>query len=130
MRQLYTSPRQENVDRVQALLGEHGIEAKITNRSRYNRPTYQRFSYSQRLDDRQSWAEVWVVRADDYTRARSLLRDVGIEPSVRFGDELAAARGQAPQLRQQNVATRVRRIVLLAVAAAFVMVVLRYLHYI
>ncbi|MET0331248.1 MAG: hypothetical protein ABW154_07450, partial [Dyella sp.] len=73
MRQIYTSPRQENIDRVVGVLSEHGIESTIVNRSNWNRPTYQRFSYSQPLEDRESWAQVWVSRADDYTRARGVL---------------------------------------------------------
>lgn len=128
MRQIYTSPRQENIDAVVALMAEHGIEASVVNRSNYNRPSWQRFSYTQRQDNRESWAQVWITRADDYTRARTLLRELGIEPVIRHGDELAAARNPSPALQRQDTVTRVRRIVLLAVLAAFAMVVLRYLH--
>ena len=78
MRQIYTSQRQENIDRVVALMNEHAIEARVTNRSNWNRPSYQRFSYSERTDDREAWPQVWIVRADDYTRARELLRSIGI----------------------------------------------------
>lgn len=127
MRPLYTSPRQENIDRVVALLAEHGIETTITGRSNWNRPSYQRFSYSQRNENRESWPQVWVNRADDYTQARALMRGIGIEPMVRHGEELALARNPTPELRRANVATRVRRIVLLALAAAFVVLMLRYL---
>ncbi len=128
MRQIYTSPRQENIDRVVALMAEHGIEATVSNRSNYNRPTWQRFSYSQRQDDRGSWAQVWITSADDYTRARVLLREIGIEPIIRHGEELAAARNPSPTARREHTVTRVRRIVLLLVLAAFAMVVLRYMR--
>jgi hypothetical protein len=127
MRPLYTSPRQENIDRVVALLAEHGIETTITGRSNWNRPSYQRFSYSQRNQSRESWPQVWVNRADDYTQARALMRGLGIEPMVRHGEELAAARNPTPEMRRASVATRVRRIVLLALAAAFVILMLRYM---
>ncbi|SEI48111.1 hypothetical protein [Frateuria terrea] len=127
MRPLYTSPRQENIDRVVALLSEHGIETTVTGRSNWNRPSYQRFSYSQRNENRQSWPQVWVNRADDYTQARTLLRGIGIEPMVRFGEELALARNPSPEMRRASVATRVRRIVLLALAAAFLVLMLRYM---
>lgn len=130
MRQIYTSPRQENIDRVVGVLREHGIESTIANRSNWNRPTYQRFSYSQPMEDRESWAQVWVSHADDYTRARAILRELGIEPVVRHADELAASRGQSPLMRSRDVAVRVRRIVLLAVGAALVMLVLRYMRFI
>lgn len=128
MRQIYTSPRQENVDRVIALMAEHGIEASVANRSNYNRQTWQRFSYTQRHDNRDSWAQVWITHADDYTRARTLLRDIGIEPVIRHGEELAAARNPTPATRRQYTVARVRRIVLLLVLAAFAVVMLRYLH--
>ncbi|MGN2245770.1 MAG: hypothetical protein ACTHOA_11575 [Rhodanobacter sp.] len=127
MRPLYTSPRQENIDRVVALLAEHGIETTITGRSNWNRPSYQRFSYSQRNESRESWPQVWINRADDYTRARALMRELGIEPMVRHGEELAAARNPTPEMRRASVATRVRRIVLLALAAAFIVLMLRYM---
>jgi hypothetical protein len=127
MRPLYTSPRQENIDRVVALLSEHGIGTTVTGRSNWNRPSYQRFSYSQRNENRQSWPQVWVNRADDYTQARTLLRGIGIEPMVRFGEELALSRNPTPETRRAGVATRVRRIVLLALAAAFLILMLRYM---
>lgn len=128
MRQIYTSPRNESIDRVVALMAEHGIETSVANRSNYNRPTWQRFSYSQRNDDRDSWPQVWITHADDYTKARTLLRDIGIEPVIRHGEELAAARNPTPEMRRGHAVARVRRIVLLLVLAAFAMVALRYLH--
>jgi hypothetical protein len=127
MRQLYTSPRQENIDRVTALLGEKGIECTVLNRSSWNKPTYQRFSYSQRQEDRDSWPQVWVTKADDYTLARTVLKELGIEPVVRHGEELALARNPTPELRRKGVATRFRRIVMLAVAGAILVLMLRYM---
>ncbi|SFS19800.1 Putative signal transducing protein [Dyella sp. OK004] len=127
MRQLYTSPRPENIDRVIALLNEHGIESTVTNRSNWNKPSYERFSYSQRKENRDRWPQVWITRADDYTRARALLRELGIEPVIRHAEELAMARNPSPDLRRQSVAVRARRIVMLAVAGAFVVLMLRYM---
>ncbi|MGC1548241.1 MAG: hypothetical protein WA777_06895 [Rhodanobacter sp.] len=128
MRQLYTSPRQENIDRVVALMTEHGIESKVTNRSNWNRPTYQRFSYTQRNTNRDSWPQVWLTRADDYARARELLRQLGIEPLIRHSEELAADRNPTPYDRRATTVARVRRITLLAIAGVFVVLALRYLH--
>lgn len=127
MRQIYTSPRPENIDRVVAMLGEHGIECSIENRSNWNKRSYERFSYAQRKENRDRWEQVWVSKADDYTRARTLLRDLGIEPVIRHGEELALARNPTPEMRRGSVANRVRRIVMLAVAGAFVVVMLRYM---
>lgn len=127
MRQIYTSPRPENIDRVVALLAEHGIATTVTNRSNWNRPSYQRFSYSRQRENRDSWPQVWINRADDYTQARALLREIGIEPLIRHGEELALARNPTPELRRRSVAVRIRRIVLLAVAGVFVVLMLRYM---
>ena len=127
MRQFYTSPRPENIDRVVALLAEHGIATTVTNRSNWNRPSYQRFSYSRQRENRDSWPQVWINSADDYTQARALLREIGIEPLIRHGEELALARNPTPELRRRSVAVRIRRVVLLAVAGAFVVLMLRYM---
>jgi hypothetical protein len=128
MRQIYTSPRPESIDAVVALMAEHGIAATVENRSNYNRPTWQRFSYSQRQDDRGSWAQVWITHADDYPKARALLREIGIEPVVRHGEELAAARNPSPLDRRNRTVTRVRRIVLLVVLGVVAVAMLRFLR--
>jgi ferric-dicitrate binding protein FerR (iron transport regulator) len=126
MRLLYASPRHENIDRVIALMAEHGIATTVTNRSNWNRPSYQRFSYARRNENRDAWPQVWIERADDYARARELLRGLGIEPAVRHAEELAQSRNPSPLLRRQTLAVRVRRLVLLALGAAFVLLMLRY----
>ncbi|MBB3225477.1 hypothetical protein FHW69_000067 [Luteibacter sp. Sphag1AF] len=115
MRQLYTSPRLENIDRVVALLAEKGIETTVTNRSTWNRPTYQRFSYSQRMDNRETWPQVWVNGADDFAPARALLKEIGIEPVVRFQEELAMSRQPDRRAPQMRTASRVRLMMLAVV---------------
>ena len=126
MRQLYTSPRQENIDRVVAMLAEQNIESTVANRSNWNRPSFQRFSYAQRQDSSESWPQVWISHADDYARARSLLREIGIEPVIRHGEELAASRDPSRQLGRRSTPNRVRRMLLVAVVAVFVLQALRY----
>jgi hypothetical protein len=128
MRQIYTSPRPESIDAVVALMAEHGIAATVENRSNYNRPSYQRFSYSARNDDRSRWAQVWITHADDYPKARALLREIGIEPVVRHGEELAAVRNPSPLDRRNRTVTRVRRIVLLVVLGVVAVAMLRFLR--
>jgi broad specificity phosphatase PhoE len=125
MRQIYTSPRQDNIDRVVALLTEHGIETTVTNRSNWNRPSYQRFSYSQRNDDRSAWPQVWVKGADDFPKARALLKEIGIEPVVRFQEELQLHRKPDNRPRAQRTAARVRLMVLAIVAGVMLVAVLR-----
>lgn len=127
MRQIYTSPRPENINRVIALMAEHGIQASVQNRSNWNTPGHRRFSYLEASDARAGWEQVWVEHADDYTRARTLMRELGIEPPVRFAEELAASRSSTPATQRRNTVARVRRIVLLAVVGVFVLIVLRYI---
>lgn len=127
MRQIYTSPRQENIDSVVALMADHGIKASVSNRSNYNRPTWQRHSYSPRRQDRSRWAQVWITHADDYSKARKLLIELGIDPVIRHGEALAAARSPSPIDRRARIATRIRRGLLLAVLVVFTVQMLRYI---
>ncbi|TCV91314.1 hypothetical protein EC912_11260 [Luteibacter rhizovicinus] len=125
MRQIYTSPRLENIDRVVALLTEKGIETTVTNRSTWNRPTYQRFSYSQRLDNRDTWPQVWINGADDFAPARALLKEIGIDPVVRFQEELNIARQPDRRPPQQRTAARVRLMMLAVVVGVFLIYILK-----
>jgi hypothetical protein len=128
MREIYSSPRHENIDRVVALLAEHGIETKVNNRSSYQRPSYKRFSYT-KPGDIGSWPQVEVRFAKDLTQARALLREAGLEPMTRFADVLAASRADysAERLRQKRRSTvnRVRMILFAAIAGAILLVGLR-----
>lgn len=125
MRQIYTSPRHDNIDRVVALLAEHAIETTVTNRSSFNRPTFQRFSYADRNVDRSAWPQVWVKHADDFTKARGLLKEIGIEPVVRFQEELRIHRSPDRRPVQQRTAGRYRLMALAIVAGVMVMLALK-----
>src|SRR5690606_34558548 len=74
MRPIYTSPRMANIERVAALLAEHGIQTSIGNRSAYQGSDWKRFSYTAR-GDRDAWPQVMIARADDLPLARRLLRE-------------------------------------------------------
>ena len=76
MRQLYSSPRVENIERLDAALKELGIQTRVTNRKSYLTGTPY-FGYSERNTEAK-WPAVWIVEADDYPRARQLLRDIGL----------------------------------------------------
>jgi hypothetical protein len=128
MRQIYTSPRHQNVERVVALMSENGIATTVTNKRAYARPSYSRFSYS-RANDSEEWPKVWITHAEDQTRARQLLREIGIEPATRYVDALAAER--SPDVpdpeRHRRAAMRARMAVMAVVGAAFLVVVLKLL---
>ena len=123
MRQIYTSPRNANIERVVALMAEHGIQTTISNRRAYQGADWKRFSYTAR-GDRESWPQVWVVRSEDQTRARQVLRDAGLEPATRFADELAAARGAGDTSQHRRVSTRIKLVVFALIAGVIALIAL------
>lgn len=126
MRQIYTSPRMENIERVVALMAEQGIETSIANRRAYQGADWKRFSYSAK-GDRDSWPQVWVVRSEDQTAARRILRDAGLEPATRFADELAAARGAGDVSGHKRVSMRVKLILLALIAGVAALIAMTQL---
>lgn len=82
MRQVFSSPRIENVERVAQLLRDHGIEVRVTNGRSYKGGHRMAFSY--RDDTREDPnPAVWVVQSDDQPKAREVLREVGLLDSGR-----------------------------------------------
>ncbi|GAB3035311.1 MULTISPECIES: DUF2007 domain-containing protein [Oleiagrimonas] len=128
MREIYTSPRDENINRVVAMLAEHGIETKINNRASYQRSSYKRFSYTQ-PGDTQRWPQVEVRFADDLPKARALLREAGLEPLTRHADVLAASRAsdsaERAVLKRKSTVRRARTIAFAAIVAVIALMVLR-----
>jgi hypothetical protein len=82
MRQIFSSPRIENVEEVERLLEEAGIQTRVTDRTTWNRATKRDFSYTAKRHT-VKWPAVWVVQADDYSRARQLMRELGLLQSDR-----------------------------------------------
>lgn len=82
MRQVFTSPRLENVERVAELLKEHGVDARITNGRSYRGNRRGNFSYRETANEGPQPA-VWVVRSEDQPKARELLREIGLLDSGR-----------------------------------------------
>ncbi len=123
MRQIYTSPRSANIERVVALMAENGIQTTISNRRAYQGSDWKRFSYTAR-GDRESWPQVWVVRSEDQTRARQVLRDAGLEPATRFADELAAARGSGDTSQHKRVSLRIKLVVFALIAGVIALIAL------
>ncbi len=82
MRQVFTSPRLENVERVAALLQEHGVVTRITNGRTFKGSLRGSFSYRETANKTPPPA-VWVVRSEDQPKARELLRDAGLLDSGR-----------------------------------------------
>jgi len=124
MRQIFSSPRIENVERVVALLNEAGIETRVTNRRAYSGHDYKGPSYSGK-QDQSSWPAVWIVKAEDQPRARAMLRDIGIAPATRFADALAQAREpKTPPPARMTLAAKLR---IALIGAIVLLILLRYL---
>ena len=83
MRQVFSSPRLENVERVAALLNEAGIETRITHARSYRGGLRGNFSYrdNARTDPVPA---VWVVKSEDQPAAREMLRNAGLLDSTRI----------------------------------------------
>ena len=126
MRQIYTSPRAENVDRVVSLLGDANIATTIRNRRDWQGGNWKRFSYSERGDS-EAWPQVWVTDSNDQTRAREILREAGLEPSTRFADELAAARTTVDPRRHRAQSMRIRMILLGLIGGVILLIASAYI---
>lgn len=111
MRQVFSSPRLENVERVAELLRAEDIEVRIVNGRSYKGSRRSNFSYRDGASGPRP--SVWVVRSDDQVRARALLRDAGLLqnlPSTRsyLGQgEVVFAERPAPR-RGMSRASKVR----------------------
>ena len=113
MRQVFTSARIENVERVARLLEDAGIEARITNGRSYKGGLRGNFSYREKDDDKAKPA-VWVVRSADQPRARAMLREAGLMDSSKNAPDSYVAmsfRGTIPDpARRSGAMQRASRI--------------------
>lgn len=80
MRQVFSSPRLENVEGVAQLLRDAGIEVRVTGGRSYKSHLRGDFSYR---DDESPRPAVWVVRSEQQHPARELLREAGLIDSTR-----------------------------------------------
>ena len=71
MRQVFSSPRLENVERVAELLREQGIDVRVTNGRSYTGARRGTFSYRESANEDPP-AAVWVVKSEDQPQARHI----------------------------------------------------------
>ncbi len=86
MRQVFSSPRLENVEGVAQLLREADIEVRITQARSYKGNRRGGFSYREQDNARPA---VWVVKSEDQVRAREILRSAGLIDSTRRDEAYA-----------------------------------------
>lgn len=120
MRQIFTSPRLENVEGVAKLLEEAGIQTKTSESRGYKKVSRREFSYvpaRQSQDNNQP--SVWVVNSDDYKRARELLHAAGLLDEAKTSSYLPEPMQfkQAPEVPQGQRIGRIRMALLFAVGA-------------
>ncbi len=132
MRQVFTSPRLENAERVAQLLRDAGIEVKLQHGRSYRGALRGNFSYRDHARTEPQPA-VWVVKSEDQPRARALLREHGLLDSTRgdTGYRLPTFRSEEPASRDDPDRRRAFRLklgLLLAIAAVIGLAFFSQLH--
>jgi hypothetical protein len=121
MRQIYSSPRLENVEGVAKLMADAGIEHKVSDGRSYKKVSRRQFSYVPARESQQGpQPAVWVINSDDYKRARELMLAAGLLDEAKTASSYLPepmqpkATEAAPPARKIN---RVRLALLFAVGA-------------
>lgn len=83
MRQVFTSVRLENVERVEKMLNDAGITTKINQGRSWKGVSRREFSYSNKNHDPSQQPSLWVIRPDDFKKAREILHDAGLLEATR-----------------------------------------------
>lgn len=119
MRQVFSSPRLENVEGVARLLEEAGIETKVTEARGYKQVSRREFSYVEKTREGSNAPAVWVIKSDDYKRAREMLHGIGLletTPPPSYVPEALQFKSAAPVSRLKQV-SRIRIALLFVVGA-------------
>ncbi|GAB2504570.1 hypothetical protein [Arenimonas alkanexedens] len=83
MRQIFTSVRLENVERVEAMLNSAGIETKVSQGRSWKGVSRREFSYSAKNHDPSQQPSLWVLKPDDFKQAREILHAGGLLEATR-----------------------------------------------
>ncbi len=125
MRQVFTSPRIENVEGVAKLLEDAGIEVRITHGRSYRGAIRGNFTYRENEREKQGpQPAVWIVRSEDQPRAREMLRQAGLLASTRMPEDSYLSQtphmhdGDAPGDPRRRRAFRIKLGLLVAIAVA------------
>lgn len=121
MRQIFRSRRLETVEGVARLLNDNGIETWMANSRSYWGKRRSRPSFSNPNEQESS---LWIVHADDITRARQLLDEAGLLELQRSGSESAPVRQVevlTPETKRARTSARLRTalIVIVLLLAGF-----------
>ncbi len=113
MRQIFISPRLENVEAVERLLNEHSVQTNVRQSRSYKGTLRRNFSFRDASRSEPD-PSVWVVNPNDFVRARELLRAEGLLDSTRPDDMRLQLPTRQPIVvpRAQLIASRVRLLVI------------------
>jgi hypothetical protein len=118
MRQLFTSPRLENVEAVAKLLADAGIEHKVSGGRSYKSYSRRQFSYSEKQKSEGEQAAVWIIKSEDYKRGRELMHALGLLEATQAPSYLS----NALQVSEQPSADPQRRLMKIRIALLFILV--------
>lgn len=122
MRQIFNSTRLETVEGVARLLNDAGIETYVNDGRSYKGGRRRAFSY--RAGESGPVSGVWIINAEDQTRARELLREAGLIDSTRTESSRQQPPNHAPS-DPKRVVSRVRIVILSALMVAVTITVVR-----
>jgi hypothetical protein len=128
MRQMFSSPRLENVEAVAKLFEEAGIEHKISEGRGYKKVSRREFSYVEK-NNNANLPAIWVIKSEDYKRAREMLHDMGLEegaPASSYVPEVLQFREPAKTTDSARL-SRIRIALLFAVGAMGAWMIIRTL---
>ena len=127
MRQVFSSARLENVERVADMLREAGIEVRITDGRSYKGA--RRTTVSYRDTGQAARPAVWIVKSEDATRAREILREAGLLDSTRPGAAKLTFRSEfgdeATRTPAQKRAMRIKMALLVGIV---IVIVFEFMH--
>ena len=129
MRMLFSSPRLENVEAVQQLFIDAGIENKITGGRSYKSISRREFSYNEKGGVQSvPQPQLWVIRADDYRKAREILLEQGLLADKQESSYLPKRYQRADKaLKPANKLNKTRMVLLAAVMGLLIIQALRLL---
>lgn len=128
MRQVFTSPRLENVEGVAQLLREAGVDIKVNEGRSYRKVSRREFSYIEQKRDTSNQPAIWVVNSDDYKRARELLHDAGLLETAAapsYVPETLQAKAAEPTTPQQRI-FRIKLLLLAVLGAGVLLTLVRF----
>jgi hypothetical protein len=119
MRQVFTSVRLENVENVERMLNDAGISTKITGGRSWKGVSRREFSYSNKHHDPSQQPALWVIRPDDFKRAREILHEAGLLEATRDSSYLP----ENLQFKDPAAANPAARISRVRMALLFIVVI-------